>query len=187
MTIVSRCANDNDCGLWRSKVQLRASRSSSNALRQFVAAAIPPRSDPCSSSSSVAESSSREAGEVRTWVHQWWWWWWWWGPSGQLGEWSTCRQYCYRHQLVGQVRELLLDSSASLRTLRPFPLTGRFSQSQGQVQLMEMGAGWRGAFLSIGLERDAQRAVKSSFVPPLFLPLGNRTMREERLKSSICW
>ena len=52
---------------------------------------------------------------------------------------------------------------------------------------MEMGAGWRGAFLSIGLERDAQRAVKSSFVPPLFLPLGNRTMREERLKSSICW
>ena len=36
-----------------------------------------------------------------------------------------------RHQLVGQVRELLLDSSASLRTLRPFPLTGRFSQSQG--------------------------------------------------------
>ena len=95
MTIVSRCANDNDCGLWRSKVQLRASRSSSNALRQFVAAAIPPRSDPCSSSSSVAESSSREAGEVRTWVHQWWWWWWW-GPSGQLAEWSTCRQYCYQ-------------------------------------------------------------------------------------------
>ena len=101
-------------------------------LRQFVAAAIPPRSDPCSSSSSVAESSCREAGEVRTWVHQW-------GGGGggggaQVVSWESgllVGSTVTRHQLVGQVRELLLDSSASLRTLRPFPLTGRFSQSQG--------------------------------------------------------